>query len=351
MKRVAPISWDQLEELDRPLYNSGHDSLNRMLLRSDRALYRRDRSEAHVVLPEENYERFIRALRSRRARRRPVVIVIDGKETGVGKSALGLDVCRKLDPGFSLEKVVYSAQELSDAFARVEPSMILYDEGTLGLLANKGSRDDEARAIIAGTSIMRKNGHGLILTVPKKELLDSLLTSGLANLWVFVEAPGRARVFLAWRGALFKRSQPRYPFDEWSAINPITWPNPDGDEETGLPPDPFFLAYNDRAKLRNRQWFQLRALDPSGRLRRCDACGKLGSAYVIATHLCPGSSAAAAGSGSPLLEAVTPRTNKPKRGGAPVIGGPLRCSRCGRSFDNEHNLNAHRCPGRGAREK
>jgi|GEM_PF-1745948 hypothetical protein len=236
--------------------------------------------------PKKNYRRFVKHLRWRRAHHRPVVIVIDGKEASVGKSALGYDICSDLDSAFALDKVVYTPEELNTGYGSPTPSMFLYDEGTLGLLANKGSRDDAARAIIGGSSIMRKNGHGAIFCAIKKELLDFLFVAGLANFWIFVNDRGRAQVNRAYIGAQRKRSQALVPFDAWNAVSPITWPNPDGTA--------WFRTYNERAKARNVEWFRLHALDPSGHLRECKKCGKLGSAYLIATHVCLGAAATTA---------------------------------------------------------
>ncbi|MGI0150697.1 MAG: hypothetical protein ACREC5_02020, partial [Thermoplasmata archaeon] len=192
-----------------------------------------------------HYLRFVRHLKERREEGRPINIVIDGKEQSVGKSQLGITICRDLDPGFQLEKVVYSAQELHTGYLRREPSMFQYDDVT-GLLSNKGSRDLEMQGLISAVSIVRKNGHGTIFIVPKKEMLEGLILNGLANFWIFCDERGRARVFRAFKGARFKKSQPRVPFDAWNAVSPIGWTNLDG--------DPFFVAYNERAIERNRDF-------------------------------------------------------------------------------------------------
>jgi hypothetical protein len=228
---------------------------------------------------EANYRKFIKHLKKRRAEGKPVVIVIDGKEQSVGKSMLGLSICQDLDSHFTLEKVVYSAQELHTGYMSRTPSMFQYDDVT-GLLSKKGSRDDEMQGLISAVSIVRKNGHGTIFIAPKKELLDGLILTGLANFWIFCEDRGRARVHRAYKGARYKRSQSKVPFDSWNAVTPLGWRNMDG--------DPFFEAYNERAIERNRDYFRLRALDPTGRVKECPRCKKLGSAYIIATHPCPG---------------------------------------------------------------
>lgn len=280
--------------------------------------------------PQRNYRRFIAVLRKRRLERKPVVIVIDGKETSVGKSALGITICRDLYPAFGLEHVVYSAQELHECYLQRDPSMILYDDVT-GILSNRGARDSELQGLIAATSIVRKNGHGVLFLAPKKELFDGPLLNSLSNYWIFCEERGRGRVHRAFKGAKYRRSQSRVPFDTWNAVTPITWPNLDG--------DPFFQQYDVRAQERNRDYFRLHALDPTGKLRECRRCRRLGTPYVIATHDCPG---------SPLPESqrqsqtedvptrpATPKCVCAKCGWAwrPRAGGPgSRCPRC-RSWD------------------
>ena len=282
-------------------------------------------SEGRAPDPQGNYRRFLVHLRQRRAQRRPVVIVIDGRETSVGKSALGLTICRDLDANFALENVVYSAQELHTGYGRREPSMFLYDDVT-GLLSKRGARDEEMQGLVSAVSIVRKNGHGTLFLAPKKELLDGLILTGLANFWIFCEERGRARVHRAFKGAKYKRSQPRVPFDTWNSVTPITWPN--------LDDDPFFRAYNDRAIERNREYFRMRALDPSGRVKECPRCKKLGSAYQIATHDCPGG-AAAAEVDTPVREGVPPRPVSPPS--LPTALPAVSCGKCGYSWQPRRN--------------
>ncbi len=281
--------------------------------------------------PEGNYRRFVGILRKRRADRKPVVIVIDGQETSVGKSALGITICRDLFPGFGLDHVVYSAQELHECYLSKDPSMILYDDVT-GILSNRGARDAELQGLIAATSIVRKNGHGVLFLAPKKELFDGPLLNSLSNFWIFCEERGRGRVHRAYKGAKYRRSQSKVPFDTWNAVTPITWPNLDS--------DPFFREYDLRAQERNRDYFRLHALDPTGKLRECRRCKRLGTAYVIATHECPGSPLPVSKRTDPTGDVPTrPKTprcvcGKCGWGWTPRNGTGGRCPRCS-SFDRK----------------
>jgi hypothetical protein len=197
----------------------------------------------------ENFSRFIDHLRRRRERAEPIGVVIDGRETGVGKSALAITIARELDPGFSLDSIIYSAAELYRLYETRPPgSIALYDESVLGLLSRKGSRDDELSGLIGALSIVRKNGLGTILCVPKLMMLDSIVVNGLVPHYIFVEARGRARVHRVYKGAQYRKSRPRIPYDLWTEVSPMTWRN--------LDRDPFFQDYKARAVERNREFFR-----------------------------------------------------------------------------------------------
>ncbi len=196
----------------------------------------------------DNFETFIDLMIRRRQRHEPVVIVIDGRETGVGKSTLAMHICRRLDPKFNLEKVTYSAKETLDLYSTAAPgSMIDWDESVLGLLTHRGTRDDELTGIISALSIVRKNDIGTILTVPKIRMLDSLVYNGLAPVWLFVEARGRVRVHRAYKGAQYRKSQPRIAYDLWERVSPMGF--------SSLDRDNLFRAATERAIARNREYF------------------------------------------------------------------------------------------------
>ncbi len=201
---------------------------------------------------EENLEKFIEAMECRRRQRKPVVIVIDGRETGVGKSTLGMQICRRLDAHFRLENITYSARETLDLYSRAEPGiMVDWDESVLGLLTRKGTRDEELAGIIGALSVQRKNQIGTVLTVPKIQMLDALVYNGLAPVWLFVEGWGRARPHRAHRGVHYRKSQPRMPYDLWDALYPIGFKS--------LDRDPMFRASVQRAIEKNRAYFHEQA--------------------------------------------------------------------------------------------
>lgn len=196
-----------------------------------------------------NFERFIAHLERRRERAQPITVIIDGRETGVGKSSLAINIARRLDPGFSPENIIFSASELYHLYETKPPgSAALYDESVLGLLSRRGARDEELSGLIGALSIVRKNGIATLLCVPKIHMLDSIVVNGLAPHYIFIEARGRGRVHRAHKGARYRKSQARIPYDLWEECSPLGWKNLDG--------TPFFEDYKRRAQERNRDYFR-----------------------------------------------------------------------------------------------
>jgi hypothetical protein len=197
---------------------------------------------------KENFAKFVHILQRRRERAQPITIIIDGRETGVGKSSLAIELARKLDPSFGHDHIVYSAQELFRFYERAQDgSAAIYDESVLGLLSKKGSRDEELSGLIGALSIVRKNGIATFILVPRIAMLDAIVVNGLAPHYLFIEARGRARPHRAHKGAQYRKSRPRIPYDLWEDLYPIGWRNLDGEE--------FFEAYKAKARERNRAYF------------------------------------------------------------------------------------------------
>lgn len=219
-------------------------------MRTDRLL-----DSFYGIPPEEeedlrgNFDRFVQHLIERRERAQPITIIIDGRETGVGKSSLAINIARRLDPSFGLDNVIFSAPELYRVYETKPPgSAALYDESVLGLLSRRGSRDDELSGLIGALSIVRKNGIATLLCVPKIAMLDSIVVNGLAPHYIFIEARGRGRVHRAYKGAQYRKSRPRIPYDLWQDVSPIGWKN--------LDREPFFEEYKQLAQEKNRAYFR-----------------------------------------------------------------------------------------------
>ncbi len=256
----------------------------------------------------ENFERFIHLLEERRDHQKPVVVIIDAAETGMGKSTLGIQISRRLDPGFGLNRFAFAGHELGPIYTslpRDRFSMVQVDEPR-GLLSRGGRRDEELQYIISLLFTQRKNRIGTILIAAQKEMFDSLILNRLAPYWLFIRRPGVAEVRRSWRGPNLKKSQRYYPYDR-ARISEIGF--------RSLDRDPFFERYMDLAIERNRAYF---AEGPKGGGRRPPPQSK-----------------------TPDDTSLTgPDRAEPSTGGGGE-GPSTKCARCERVFDNVHNLETH----------
>ncbi len=259
-----------------------------------------------------NYQRFIRMLRRRIKKRRAVHLIIDAAETGFGKSTLGIQICRDLDPEFGLDHFAFRGSELKGVFAHIEAtrkapfSMAQLDEPK-DLLSRGGRRDALIIDIATAIGAVRKNLIGCILIAPKKEWFDSLVRSGLIPYWVFVERPGVGRVHRSWKGATYKVSQRNVQYDRMGSFK-IGFRN--------LDRDPFFRSYLDLARRTNSASF---------------AAGNSATAG--------GAPSAAAAPADPLAPSGPDRTMS--GGGDPPPPGTWACPVCGKACGNEANLGSH----------
>lgn len=130
--------------------------------------------------------------------------------------------------------------------------MVEWDESVLGMLAPRGTRDEELTGIISALSIVQKNEKGTVLTALETRMLDTLVYSGLAPIWSFVESRGRALVHRAYKGAQYRKSQPPLAYDLWVAFSPIGFRT--------LDRDPLFGTSIEQAIAQNREYFRDQAL-------------------------------------------------------------------------------------------
>jgi hypothetical protein len=195
-----------------------------------------------------SFEEFVHALEVRRDSGAYVAVVITGDEPGVGKSTLGIHLCRRLDPEFGLSHFAFRAFDLKPAVSRVgaertEPfSMVQVDEPE-GLIAKGGRKDEQIIEIASVLGTCRKSGIGVVLVAPQLWWYDALVRGGLVPYWLHVEKKGIARVHRKWRGVKYKTSQSRYEYDRSRRFPKIGFPS--------LARDPFFRAYVKVAISRN----------------------------------------------------------------------------------------------------
>ena len=265
-------------------------------------------AESQATL-RENYERFVRLLEDRRDHKKPVVVIIDAAETGMGKSTLGIQLSRRLDPEFGLGRFAFAGKDLGPVYTslpRGRFNMVQVDEPR-GLLSRGGRRDEELQYIISLLFTQRKNRIGTILIAAQKEMFDSLILNRLAPFWLFIRRPGVAEVRRSWRGPNLKKSQRYYPYDR-ARISEIGFRSLDG--------DPFFEKYLDLAIRRNWEFF---AEGPRSGRRQ------------------PPPSPAASDPGLTGPDRLKPPA-EPAR--APLV------SRCGKAWGSTYDLRRHeaRCP-------
>ena len=99
------------------------------------------------------------------------VICMDGKE-GSGKSTLGLQIGRYIDPSLDLTRIVFSAEQFKEAiFKAKKGQVIIYDEAFTGL-SSRSSLSGINRYLVSLMMQMRQKNLCVILILPTFFLLD-----------------------------------------------------------------------------------------------------------------------------------------------------------------------------------
>lgn len=101
-------------------------------------------------------------------------IAIDGKE-GSGKSTLGLQIAKYVDPSFNLSRVVFSADEFRDAIFKAHKGQaIVYDEAFTGF-SSRTSLSKVNNVLVSLTMQMRQKNLFVIIVLPTYFLLDKYI--------------------------------------------------------------------------------------------------------------------------------------------------------------------------------
>ncbi|HEV2317961.1 MAG TPA: hypothetical protein VGV89_10380 [Thermoplasmata archaeon] len=240
--------------------------------------------------PVENFAEFAAECQRLIRRKYDNVVVIDGFPRK-GKSTLGIQLARAIDPRFGVNSIAYTAAEVIALYRKLpEGSVILNDESALGLLGRAGKRDPELEALIQALSIVGIKRITLICCLPNIWMLDSFVRAGRARFWINVYARGRGKLHRAHRGAHYKRTSELW-YDSYDDLNPIGFP--------GLGRTAFWKEYEVHKRKKIDDWLREHELDPEGRVAICPDCGKKGSKYQIAIHNCPVRDAAAGSGAAP----------------------------------------------------
>lgn len=229
----------------------------------------------------ENFFALCAELEHRIEHRWDNLVVYDG-EPRCGKSMGAFDTTLELLGDVDLERVAFSADDVFKLYRQLQPGeILLYDEAVLGLLSHGGARDAELTALIQALSIVGVKRITMIACIPDIRMLDSFVKYGRARYWVHVYARsitdrGYGRVHRAWRGARYRTSVSRLPFDLADDLSPVRFRNLSGTRK-----------WRDYEKLkieRVDRFLDERAIDPTGKMARCPRCSKQMTKWNLAEH-------------------------------------------------------------------
>jgi hypothetical protein len=100
-----------------------------------------------------------------------ILLIIDGHE-GVGKSYLGFQIARYIDPTFNLNRVVFNAEDFRQAILKAKKGqVVIYDEAFTGLSA-RSSLSGVNKVLVSLMMQMRQKNLCVILILPTLFLLD-----------------------------------------------------------------------------------------------------------------------------------------------------------------------------------
>lgn len=99
------------------------------------------------------------------------VIVVDGAE-GCGKSVFSMQVCKKLDDSFDINRVAFNPEEFKELIVRASSGQaILFDEAFTGL-SSRGALSVINRLLVSVMMEMRQKNLIVVITMPTFFLLD-----------------------------------------------------------------------------------------------------------------------------------------------------------------------------------
>jgi hypothetical protein len=123
------------------------------------------------------------------------VIAIDGKE-GSGKSTLGLQWCKYIDPSFNLKRVVFTPEEFREAIYKEKKSeAIMFDEAFTGF-SSRAALSGVNKTLISLMMQIRQKNLFIVIVLPTVFLLDKYISLFRTRILVHVyENKGRRGFF------------------------------------------------------------------------------------------------------------------------------------------------------------
>lgn len=123
------------------------------------------------------------------------IIAIDGKE-GSGKSTLGLQWCKYIDPSFNLSRVVFTPEEFREAIYNAKKGQaIMFDEAFTGF-SSRAALSGVNRTLISLMMQIRQKNLFIVIILPTVFLLDRYISLFRTRILVHVyENNGRRGYF------------------------------------------------------------------------------------------------------------------------------------------------------------
>ena len=99
------------------------------------------------------------------------IILVVGRE-GYGKSTIAMQMALYLDPTFTVDRVVFTAEQFMDAVRAAKPyTSVVFDE-TMGFLSSRGAMSKFNRDLIKIMSEMRSKNLYVFLCIPSLFIMD-----------------------------------------------------------------------------------------------------------------------------------------------------------------------------------
>lgn len=175
-------------------------------------------------------------IKSRVDRNQNFVMLFVG-QTGTGKSYAAMSLAEHLDPGFNIDRIVFSAEEfvsiLNNDLTLTKGSTIMWDEAGVGMPAREWySLSNKVISYVVQT--FRVKGYILIMTTPSMKYIDSQIRALFHGLAQSID-PSMCDGIFGWAKYMHLEHDPRegrtymrYPviYDEYNRQVKIQGPSP-----------------------------------------------------------------------------------------------------------------------------
>jgi hypothetical protein len=120
------------------------------------------------------------------------IVAVDGKE-GSGKSTLGLQWCKYIDPTFNLDRVCFTPEEFREAIYKAKPGQaVMFDEAFTGF-SSRAALSGVNRTLISLMMQIRQKNLFVMIILPTFFLLDKYISIFRTRVLVHVYETGGRR--------------------------------------------------------------------------------------------------------------------------------------------------------------